>query len=74
MLVRYHLICYSIIVHIEQMRCDVSSNVPRVHKMLCDGEFLPFQDNMFDLVISNLRLVKLCALALICMIVRHVIS
>ena len=44
------------------MGCDISSNIPTVHKILCDGEFLPFHDNMFDLVTSNLRSVKLCIL------------
>ena len=63
----------SIINHTEQMRNDVSSNVPAVHKMLCDGEFLPFQDDMFDLVISKLRLVNLSALAQICMIISYAI-
>lgn len=37
---------------------DVPSNVSTVHKILCDGEFLPFHDNMFDLVTSNLRSVN----------------
>ena len=42
----------------QQMGRDVSSNVPTVRKILCDGEFLPFRDNMFDLVTSNLRSVN----------------
>ena len=41
---------------------EVSSNIPTVHKIICDNEFLPFCDNLFDLVTSNLRLVKLCIL------------
>lgn len=56
----YHMmICCKITEYTEQIGHDVFSTIPTVHKILCDGEFLPFHDDTFDLVTSNLRLVKL---------------
>ena len=48
--------------HDQQIGRAESLNIPTTHKVMCDAEFLPFHDNTFDLVTSNLRSVKLCIL------------